>query len=61
MIPTELRLEYAPAYELEVRYPTGKQRLYAFADRPLAVYEEHGGAARDYPPQSPARPAKRLP
>ncbi len=40
LIPTELRLENVPGWEVEARYPTGKQRRYAFADRPLAVYED---------------------
>jgi hypothetical protein len=40
LVPTELRLENAPAWTLDVRYPAGKQRRYAYADQALAVYED---------------------
>ncbi|MCX5658864.1 MAG: DUF255 domain-containing protein [Planctomycetota bacterium] len=40
VVATALRLEGAAGWEMEVVYPTGKPRRYAFADRPLAVYED---------------------
>lgn len=40
VIPLTLTLQNGESFSLEVKYPPGEQKRFAFADQPLSVYEE---------------------